>query len=290
MPTADARVAITPRGVSQQVANPAEDDYRSAHRIGGQVPETLLVAARMIDYAPAVVLALALNADPAMRARQVALIQAGLDSKLVQDVERLGAEVESLHPLLRLPLAAIAFPALRRRPRAFLLQLVATLTQVIHADGVVELSEYCLAKLVGVQVIEALDPASARVSGRRKLTDSIDDLAALFAVLAHAGQDDPEAAQRAYAAGLNGLISGVAPAYRVPADIPTALDQALANLDLLNLQAKELLVEALVRTMAFDGAIAVAEAEVLRTICAALHCPLPPMLTDLAQAGLAQAV
>ncbi len=284
LPGANARVAMTPKAVANQVANPAEDDYRSAHHIGTQVPAALLLSARMIESAPAVVLALALNSDPTTRARQVELIGAACPGRLADDAAKLAPAIDQLHPMLRLPLAAIAFPAIRRRPRPFLLQLVAALQQVIHADGVVELSEYCLAKLVSVQVIEALDPSSARVAGRRKLAEVTADVAILLAVLAHAGQDQPESAQRAYAAGCNGLIAGVPPAYRVPENIPAALDLVLANLDQLNLQSKEMLIEALVRTMAFDGAIAVAEAEVLRTICAALHCPLPPMLADLGQA------
>lgn len=284
LPGAQSRVAMSPKAVASQVANPAEDDYRSAHHIGAQVPPALLLSARMIESAPAVVLALALNADPATRAQQVQLISAACPGRLADDAVRLAPEIDRLHPMLRLPLAAIAFPAIRRRPRPFLTQLVAALTQVIHADGVVELSEYCLAKLVSVQVIEALDPSGARVAGRRKLTEVTADVAILLAVLAHAGQDQPETAQRAYAAGCNGLIAGMPPPYRVPENIPAALDLVVAHLDQLNLQSKEMLIEALVRTMAFDGAIAVAEAEVLRTICAALHCPLPPMLADLGQA------
>jgi tellurite resistance protein len=34
----------------------------------------------------------------------------------------------------------------------------------------------------------------------------------------------------------------------------------------------------LTRAISADGMVSVAEAELLRTICAALHCPLPPLL------------
>ena len=37
-------------------------------------------------------------------------------------------------------------------------------------------------------------------------------------------------------------------------------------------------IGALVRAISEDGATTVAEAELLRTIAAALHCPLPPLL------------
>jgi len=42
--------------------------------------------------------------------------------------------------------------------------------------------------------------------------------------------------------------------------------------------AKQLLIEALVKTLAQDGRVTVGEAELLRVTCASLHCPLPPAL------------
>jgi hypothetical protein len=59
---------------------------------------------------------------------------------------------------------------------------------------------------------------------------------------------------------------------------PAALDRALKCLDRLLPAAKEQLVEALVKTIAHDQRLTVEEAELLRAICAALHCPLPPLV------------
>ena len=57
-----------------------------------------------------------------------------------------------------------------------------------------------------------------------------------------------------------------------------ALDAVWEPLDLLEPAGKELLVEALTAAISHDNRVSVAEAELLRTICAALHCPLPAML------------
>jgi hypothetical protein len=57
-----------------------------------------------------------------------------------------------------------------------------------------------------------------------------------------------------------------------------ALDDALVALDALDPLAKQLMVEGITAAIAADGRVCVAEAELLRTLCAALHCPLPPML------------
>ena len=38
------------------------------------------------------------------------------------------------------------------------------------------------------------------------------------------------------------------------------------------------MVEAVTAAISHDGRISVNEAELLRTVCGVLHCPLPPML------------
>ena len=53
---------------------------------------------------------------------------------------------------MRLPLAAIAFPVLRRQTAATLDAFLATCDEVVHADGQVNLFEYCLSRMLQVQV------------------------------------------------------------------------------------------------------------------------------------------
>jgi Zn-dependent protease with chaperone function len=272
-------VAVHPDAVAAQVANPAADDYATAHRIAETIPERLRTLAHMQATAPGVVLALSLDADAAVRAVQLDAV-AALDAETRAKIEEIAQALAGVQPIHRLPLAAMAFPTLRRRPRPWLERFVATLEAVIHADGRIQFSEYCLARLVTVQVMDALDPSRSRPIGRRKLVDCKADVAALFAVLARYGQPDAETAHRAYVAGVAGLGLAGVPAYAPAGDWGGVLDRALPSLDGLNPAGKELVIEGLVRTMSLDGRIAVVEAELLRTVCAALHCPLPPMLSS----------
>ena len=43
---------------------------------------------------------------------------------------------------------------------------------------------------------------------------------------------------------------------------------------------KEQLVEAMVATVTHDQQLTLGEAELLRAVCASLHCPLPPLLAS----------
>ena len=63
-----------------------------------------------------------------------------------------------------------------------------------------------------------------------------------------------------------------------PAEAWRALDAGWGPLNALDPRNKQVLVEALVIAVSDDGVLAGPEAELLRTACALLHCPLPPLL------------
>jgi len=171
---------------------------------------------------------------------------------------------------------------LRRRPRPALQTFLIALNQVIQADGKVELDEYCLGKLIAVQVVDALDPSKAKPSGSLKLPAIAAEIADVFSIVAQHGSDDAADAQRAYLLGMHEVLPDAIPVYAPPAEWGFAMDRALPKLDLLAPAGKELVVRGLAQTIGADGVITVTEAELLRTICAALHCPLPPILNQAA--------
>jgi Zn-dependent protease with chaperone function len=280
LPAANSSVALSPQHVAQQVGNPGTDDRRSAQTIRATIPQALREAAHRQEQAIPLIFALLLDARADVRARQMATIAQRYDSGTGALVETLAANVAELHPMLRLPLAALAFPALRRRPRPQLKGFIEAMQALIDADGRVALDEYCLATLIRLQVIEALSPASVRVIGRVKLPQASAEIAALLAIVAKYGHDDEVTAQRAYVSAMNEILPSATLAYSAPSDWAGALDRALAKLDLLAPAGKEVIVRGLTRAISEDGKVSVAESEMLRTICAALHCPLPPLLSN----------
>ena len=280
LPAADADVALAPASVVRQVGNPDRDDRRSAQAIGTAIPNLLREAAYRQEQAAPLIFALLLDARDDVRARQMQALAARYDAGACALAESLAAHAAELHPMLRLPLASLAFPALRRRPRPQLALFMEALHALIDADGRVELGEYCLTKLITLQVIEALAPASARAIGRVKLPDVAAELGALLAIVARYGHDDESAATRAFLAAIDAALPGQALHYAPPADWIGALDAAFPKLDRLAPAGKEVVIGALVRAIGDDGVVSVAEAELLRTIAAALHCPLPPLLAN----------
>ena len=280
VPARGAQLAITAAAVAAQVASPGTDDYRAATDLHARIPAALAAAARDPRGALAVVFALAISEHPDLQAQQVQAVAQAFDAALGDAVRSLVSRMIDLHPMLRLPLAQLAFPVLKRRPRPEVDRCVTTLDGLIHADGRVELDEYCLAKLVQAQVVAALDPAAGFKAGTLKLADAQDELRDLAALLAHFGNDDDETAQRAFQAAMHDALPSASILYALPEDWQAALDRALATLARLTPEGKQLTVRALTRAIAADGKVTVAESEMLRVVCAVLGCPLPPLLCD----------
>jgi Zn-dependent protease with chaperone function len=279
LPGARQQITVTAPMVAAQVATPAADDYRRADAIVDAIPEALRDLARRRDAAMPLLLALLLADDEGVAALQREDIAARLGAGAADHAERIHQQLTAdLHPMLRLPLAALAFPVLRQRPRPELDTFLDTVHAVVHADGRVSLFEYCLGRLLAVQVREALEPARHARFGRRKPGGVRREFATLLAVVAQAGHADEASARRAYLAGMQRVLPRDHLPYAPPADGAQALDAVWEPLDALDPLAKQAVVEAVTDAVSHDGRVSVAEAELLRTICGVLHCPLPPLL------------
>ena len=280
LPHASARLDVTPPMVAAQVAEPKHDDYRRADAIVSTLPPALRALAAQRDSAMPLLLGLLLDGDADIGDKQRSEIVARLGVQAASEARRLRDEhLRDLHPMLRLPLAEIAFPALRLRPRPELATFLDTVHAMVHTDGRVSLFEYCLGRLLETQLREALDPSRYARFGRRKPGNVRNEFATLLAVVAQAGSpDDADAARRAYLAGMQRVLPRDHLPYAPPADGVLALDAVWDPLDRLDPLAKQVTVEAITDAVSHDGRVSVAEAELLRTICAVLHCPLPPML------------
>ncbi len=281
LPSPAREIAVTPGAVVEQVAQPADDDYHAAERIVTVLPETLRAMATRQDQAVDLLLGLLIDADTAIADRQHAEIGSRLGEQHADAAITLArGALAALHPMLLLPLAALAFPVLRRRPRGELDAFLDTIDAVSHVDGDISLFEYCLAQMLRVQVREALDPARHARFGMKKLVALRHEATTLLTVVAQAGHADEATARHAYNAGISRLFPRDPLPFRPLRGGVQALDGVWSPLDRLDPLAKQALLEALTTTVSHDGRISVAESELLRTLCAVLHCPLPPLLGE----------
>jgi Zn-dependent protease with chaperone function len=279
LPPVRSEVLVTPAMVAAQVAQPQPDDYRRADIIAAQLSEPLRALAAQRDDVVALVLALLLDADATVQDRQHTEIAArlGRDRAVMAKALR-DEQLAGLHPMLRLPLASLCFPVLCRRPRPEMSRVLDAIHAVVNTDARVSVFEYCLGTLLKQQLRASLDPSRQPQFGRRRIADSRREIATLLAVIAMAGHDDGHDALRAYLAGMQRVLPREHIDFVVPTEGVVTLEPVWPALDALDPHAKQLLVEAVTAAVSHDGRIRVVESELLRTVCAVLHCPLPPML------------
>jgi hypothetical protein len=186
------------------------------------------------------------------------------------------AEVDRLTAVQRMPALLQVFAALSQLGRGERVELLKCLNGLLMRESRASVFGYALRKLAQVQLQDNLDPRR-RAAGHLSAQGARDELQALFSVLAIEGCEDEAAARAAYRTGIESLLPGIhPPLLRLP-HWPPKMDQALTRLDRLQPKVKEQLVQALVATISHDGRMTVPESELLRVICATLHCPLPPL-------------
>lgn len=279
LPPARQEQTVSPQHLVEQVAHPANDDYLAAEHIVTAMPTPLRTLASDREGAMPLLLGLLIDRDPAIARRQQDEIHSRMGEAIAsQAMELASGTLVNLHPILRLPLAALAFPALRQRPRPELDEFIASCDAVSHADGQVSLFEYCLARMLQAQVREVMNPARHARFGMRKLSALEAEAATLLAMLAQLGHGAEVSARQAYNAGITRLFGNAALPYQSRRAGPQVLDTVWEPLDRLDPLAKQALLEAITVTISHDGRVSVAEAELLRAICAILHCPLPLIL------------
>jgi Zn-dependent protease with chaperone function len=270
--------AAIPAAIAALVGHPDTAHVRHARTLRLALPEEFREFIESAGAARALTLALLLARDGVPRLRQLELIAAALGSEECGVVQAAAVRAQTLAPSLRLPAVLQVFPALRRLARADREKLYALVRDISRVDARIDVFEHCLAALIAHSLRDELDARMPHGGG--SLADAEEALGVLFAVLARVGAPDDVAARRAYEAGLATVLPMHRPDYATWADWPQRLDAAFEKAVRLHPFAKRVVVEGMTKTVAHDNQVRVEEAELLRTVCAILQCPLPPLLSE----------
>jgi Zn-dependent protease with chaperone function len=271
------RRQLDAREYTAAVGNPTAASYQAGMRIRKEIPQRFADLAHASATAVPLIYGLIFDRNQNVRQAQRQIVARYHGQQLADEAWRCAAELVQLDPSLRLPVASIAFPALRGRPEAEARLVLSVLSELINADGRIDIFEYCLGTLVFVGLQEALTSGSPWKSRRQSLAGAQNAVSCLIALLAQTGNSDPRAAAAAFQAG----VSVAYPQARipfVPVESVLALEQVWPVIDGLEGNDKATLVAAVVTTVMADRVVTLEESELLRTVCGVLHCPVPPVV------------
>jgi hypothetical protein len=226
------------------------------------------------------VLGLLVDQEQAIAQRQEQLVAQAFGPEASAQVEAIRSAAAQMPPGGRLPLVDLASPTLRKLPPAARDRLLTLAHALIVADGRVTLPEFLLFTVLQARLgVQPQAPRAARFASLKDLATEATLILSLVAAVRM-----PQAPAHAYQAGAQAL-EGVdtQPAERDA----LALDKvsaALRRLSALAPLAKPQFIKACVAVAFVDGSTNWKAASCLRTLCAALDCPLPPQVDEEAAA------
>ena len=270
---------LDPRGILEGIGHPDLERILMAAALAAGLPEPVKQAAHSTEWAPEVMFYTLLHEDASIRETQLLAIAKTMGAESESQVRALLSAAGPVKPEQKLPVAEMAFPALKRRPPEFITNVLDTVEQMSQADDQVDVFEFLLARVIARDLWESSNPHAARISGNKSLGTLQSEALSVLAVLARHGHEQAEYVEAAFGAGLKVLgIEHADIGETRPADWAATLDHALPRLDKLKARDKEKLVESMLAVVLADEELRPTELELLRVVCELIHVPLP-MLT-----------
>ncbi len=230
--------------------------------------------------ASSIVFALLLDRDPGIASKQLGHIETEAGPELLLETKRLSGSIRELDPRMCLPLAQLAFPALRRQTPRQMGRFRRTCELLVAEDAELSIFEYAVHRTLLDRLTRPAHKAGG-AGGQRRLGPVLGECRTLLSCLAwfgHAGEDE---AREAFEAGYSRLDAhGWEQGRLLPesASSLTAMDGALSRLRNLYPSIRRQILEAAAHTVLLDGTVTVEEAELLRVVADVLDCPLPPLI------------
>ncbi len=255
------------------IGEPSVEHLAQARNTLTALPAVLRDAAHEPFAARALVYALLLSEDLAVRRQQLQELETGALPQTVRELNQLLPHLTLLTPAQRLPLLELALPTLKQQSAEQYRVFKHCLVQLIRADQRISLTEWSLYRIL-CRNLEERRPALGSYN-LRKLRSQC---RLVLTVMARAGNDSEEEAASAFAAAAASLqMSELSLLPREESGL-ARLDQALEDLNQIKPLQKPGLLKAIGLCVTHDGRVTPTEAELFRAIADCLDCPLPPIL------------
>lgn len=274
-----ARTALDPAGVMGQIGAPGQMQFLLAAALLESMPDPLRNAAHEPYGARAVIYAILLDRDPAMRSQQFAALKTAAEELSYRETTRLVELIDSLPDEARLPLIETTIPALKTLSPQQYATFRENVVKLIQADGQIDLLEYTVHAVVFKYLdvhFELAKPVPVRY---RQMAPLVSSVQGMLSMLAHAGHEEQDEVRRAFEKGMVEIGQSGSLLPRLECSVRN-LDVALRLLAQAAPALKKRIVAACVACIAADGKVTAREGELARAVSAILGVPLPPIAVE----------
>lgn len=258
----------------ESIGNPSAKHLEYAKELYAQTPKILLKLARQTSSAQSIVWALLLHKSEKVKQRQLDLLEStGVEN--IPQIRELDANIRELGSGFRLPLLDLSIAALKQLEpdkRAYFLEAANLL---IEADGRLHLREFLYKFILEQQLVPKPPPGGMK---SYHMTPIFSGSLMVLSLLAHAKTKDENLAGEYFKKGMarmTELPHSIVPRSRC---LYRNLGEALKELGDLMPAQKKSFVDACTEIICATDQLRATELELLRAICEAMECPMPPII------------
>ncbi|RLU03853.1 MAG: protease [Ketobacter sp.] len=253
------------REVKASVGQPTAQHYDYAKQLHQQIPQAIHELAHQLQSADTVLYAILLLESPDITSLPVAFPAESL---------ALRASLKEAGPLIRLPLLDICLATLKLADADRRQTIIKNSVDLIKLDRKITLSEFVFCFLIQ-QSLSDIQRPSRTVKSYQPMEPA---LAVLFSGLVQVSGDNKEKQKENFQQIMQYYSNRDHSSVLQHPPSPKALNKALQQLKRLTPLLKQPVVDACVDCILHDGKAVLKEVELLRAICEALECPLPPLI------------
>ena len=268
-----------PETLINSIGTPMEHHADAAKQLIESIPERAKQYARDPYGSRMLIYFLLLDADEAVRNKQMEIIKQQAEPEVFQILEDALLGLGKIRAEMRLPIIDLSIPALRFLSTGQYDAFKKIVKQLIDADEQVDIFEYALQRVL----IHHLDPvfngkAKPKPANYYAIRGLENETSIVLTVLARKGHDSAEQAAEAFQTAADSIADKKAHFQLLDAADCTwqNLDAALDKLNEGSFKVKKWVLGATLACLMHDREITVEETELFRAIADTLGCPVPP--------------
>ena len=262
------------------MGNPGKEEIDAAREIIAQIPEGIHSAVHDPWGARAIIYCLLINRDETVRKNQLELIQANGDRGIYKLCVKYLPIVDEIPRRCRLAVIDMSLSSLREMSQSQYSRFKTNLSELIAADKILSLFEWCLQKVLLTHLGQAFLEAKTTRAKYSSYDEIKDELRLVFSVLAYTGHKKEDEAKLAFHAAVE-LIKLADLDILPKSEISLSkFDNCIEQLALLKPLLKLDLLKACLSSAMTDEVMTTREFELIRAIADTFNCPIPPVSTD----------